>query len=251
MGIVKPFSFLTSGVVPSPPPAASIPSGFVYGIDPNDYAGGSTWTADSGGSNTNTTNLFGSYSNASPGLSLYDDGITTSYGSRTLGLSSNAVGTWFVWFKLDTLQDAALYSSGYSAYTQGGFRYLDNPNMFYDSLSGRLVFRWQKVLNSYGSVGTYSVSSTADISTDTWYLATFNRNGSSQTWYQNNVAAGTGTQSSTFASLGSYTTYTGKNWRFSTPQLDGIIGHTYYYGTSLGTSDMTDFYDATKATYGY
>ena len=113
--------------------------------------------------------------------------------------------------------------------------YLYGPN----ASSGLLRYHFSSI---YGSGFSTDVS----ISNNTWYIGAFTSNGSTGTYYHNNVAVDTqamGTQSYTTAGGLQYFGRADNYWQ-------GRIGYWLIYNRALSTTELTQNYNAQKNRFG-
>jgi hypothetical protein len=113
--------------------------------------------------------------------------------------------------------------------------YLFGPN----ASSGLLRYHFSSI---YGSGFSTDVS----ISNNTWYIGAFTSNGSTGTYYHNNVAVDTqamGTQSYTTAGGLQYFGRADNYWQ-------GRIGYWLIYNRALSTTELTQNYNAQKNRFG-
>jgi hypothetical protein len=113
--------------------------------------------------------------------------------------------------------------------------YLYGPN----ANSGLLMYHFS---TNYGS----GLSGNVPISNNSWYIATFTSNGTTGTYYHNNIAIATqgmSTQSYTTAGGLQYFGAADNYWK-------GKIGYWLIYNRALSVSEITQNYNATKARFG-
>ena len=93
--------------------------------------------------------------------------------------------------------------------------------------------------------GPYAITSSASLSSDTWYSLTITRNGTSVNWFQDGVNIGNGTIGSSdmgFTALGSYSDN-------SSYVLNGNIASMQLYNRVLTAAEVLQNYNATKGRF--
>jgi hypothetical protein len=275
MGILKPFGFLgkrvpaltptptptptpTATPTPTPTPAAGKPTANMVWGYPNTYVSGTTWTRDANASLAVNLSLIGSYAADSGNVQLYVNNATNTYARYTSWNNSNSTNiTMYLWFKLDDLTTQHTLMHYGSAGGCLGFCSC-GPGCFFccggtAPAVNALTFKYDTFTNTVIKNGNGTLDSGFSPSVSTWYLMTWVRSSTTETFYFNNSVENSGSIPTNVNTGTSRNLYFGQTTAGinATNQLDGRIGNMYWYSTAHDSTDRTNFWNATKGDYGY